>query len=43
MCAPQLRPLGEWDYGNRELGLVLLACGFAAGVLTDLLVVYGGS
>ena len=29
-------------YGHRELGLVLLACGFAAGVLTDLVVVYGG-
>jgi ZIP family zinc transporter len=29
-------------YGHRELGLGLLACGFAAGVLTDLVVVYGG-
>ncbi len=29
-------------YGHRELGLALLACGFAAGVLTDLVVVYGG-
>jgi ZIP family zinc transporter len=29
-------------YGHRELGLVLLAAGFAAGVLTDLVVVYGG-
>jgi ZIP family zinc transporter len=29
-------------YGHRELGLAMLACGFAAGVLTDLLVVYGG-
>ena len=28
--------------GHRELGLVLLACGFAAGVLTDLVVAYGG-
>lgn len=29
-------------FGHRELGLVLLACGFAAGVITDFLVVYGG-
>jgi ZIP family zinc transporter len=29
-------------YGHRELGLVLLACGFAAGILTDLVVAYGG-
>jgi ZIP family zinc transporter len=28
--------------GHRELGLALLACGFAAGVLTDLIVAYGG-
>ncbi|MEA2129512.1 MAG: zinc transporter, family [Solirubrobacteraceae bacterium] len=28
--------------GYRELGLVLLACGFAAGILTDLVVAYGG-
>jgi ZIP family zinc transporter len=28
--------------GHRELGLVLLACGFAAGVLTDLVVALGG-
>jgi ZIP family zinc transporter len=28
--------------GHRELGLALLACGFAAGVLTDLVVAYGG-
>jgi ZIP family zinc transporter len=28
--------------GHRELGLALLACGFAAGVITDLVVVYGG-
>jgi ZIP family zinc transporter len=28
--------------GHRELGLVLLACGFAAGVLTDLVVAFGG-
>lgn len=28
--------------GHRELGLALLACGFAAGVLTDLVVVFGG-
>jgi zinc transporter, ZIP family len=29
-------------YGHRELGLMLLAGGFAAGVLTDLVVAYGG-
>jgi hypothetical protein len=29
-------------YGHRELGLVMLSCGFAAGVLTDLVVAYGG-
>jgi len=28
--------------GHRELGLALLACGFAAGVLTDLVVAFGG-
>jgi ZIP family zinc transporter len=28
--------------GHRELGLVLLAAGFAAGILTDLVVAYGG-
>jgi ZIP family zinc transporter len=33
---------GMRRYGHRELGLVLLATGFAAGVLTDLVVVYGG-
>ncbi len=33
---------GMRRYGHRELGLVLLAAGFAAGVLTDLVVVYGG-
>jgi ZIP family zinc transporter len=29
-------------YGYRELGLVLLTAGFAAGILTDLVVAYGG-
>jgi zinc transporter, ZIP family len=29
-------------YGHRELGLWLLSLGFAAGLLTDLVVVYGG-
>jgi ZIP family zinc transporter len=29
-------------YGHRELGLVLLAAGFMVGVLTDLIVTYGG-
>jgi ZIP family zinc transporter len=33
---------GMRRYGHRELGLVLLACGFAAGALTDLVVAYGG-
>jgi len=28
--------------GHRELGLILLAGGFAAGILTDLVVTYGG-
>jgi hypothetical protein len=29
--------------GHRELGLFLLAAGFIAGVITDLVVVYGGA
>ena len=33
---------GMRRYGHRELGLLLLAAGFAAGVITDLIVVYGG-
>ena len=33
---------GMRRYGHRELGLVLLAAGFGAGVLTDLVVAYGG-
>jgi zinc transporter, ZIP family len=33
---------GMRRYGHRELGLILLAAGFAAGVFTDLVVVYGG-
>jgi zinc transporter, ZIP family len=33
---------GMRRYGHRELGLCLLAAGFAAGVLTDLVVAYGG-
>jgi ZIP family zinc transporter len=33
---------GMRRYGHRELGLLLLAAGFAAGVLTDLIVAYGG-
>ena len=33
---------GMRRYGHRELGLVLLAAGFAAGILTDLIVAYGG-
>ena len=30
-------------YGHRELGLMLLAAGFMVGVLTDLIVTYGGA
>jgi len=33
---------GMRRYGHRELGLLLLAAGFVAGVLTDLVVLYGG-
>ena len=33
---------GVRRYGHRELGLWLLAAGFLAGVVTDLIVVYGG-
>jgi ZIP family zinc transporter len=33
---------GMRRFGHRELGMALLACGFAAGVVTDLVVVYGG-
>ena len=33
---------GMRRYGHRELGLLMLAAGFAAGALTDLVVVYGG-
>ena len=33
---------GMRRYGHRELGLLLLAAGFVAGVLTDLVVAYGG-
>jgi zinc transporter, ZIP family len=33
---------GMRRYGHRELGLLLLAAGFGAGILTDLVVVYGG-
>ena len=33
---------GMRRYGYRELGLLMLAAGFAAGVLTDLVVAYGG-
>jgi ZIP family zinc transporter len=29
-------------YGHRELGLLLLSAGFLVGILTDLVVVYGG-
>jgi len=33
---------GMRRYGHRELGLLLLAAGFGAGILTDLVVAYGG-
>jgi len=33
---------GMRRYGHRELGLYLLAIGFLAGLVTDLVVVYGG-
>ena len=33
---------GMRRYGHRELGLMLLAAGFAAGIVTDLVVAYGG-
>ena len=33
---------GMRRYGYRELGLLLLTAGFGAGVLTDLIVAYGG-
>ncbi|HEX8075128.1 MAG TPA: ZIP family metal transporter [Thermoleophilaceae bacterium] len=33
---------GMRRYGHREIGLALLAFGFFAGVMTDLVVVYGG-
>jgi hypothetical protein len=29
--------------GHRELGLFLLGAGFMAGVITDMIVVYGGA
>ena len=32
---------GMRRYGHRELGLLLLVCGFLAGILTDLVIVYG--
>jgi ZIP family zinc transporter len=33
---------GMRRYGHRELGLLLLSAGFAAGVITDFVVAYGG-
>jgi zinc transporter, ZIP family len=33
---------GMRRFGHREVGMLLLACGFAAGVITDFVVVYGG-
>lgn len=34
---------GMRRYGHRELGLMLLTLGFVAGVVTDMVVVYGGA
>jgi ZIP family zinc transporter len=33
---------GMRRYGHREVGLILLVCGFSAGIITDFVVVYGG-
>ena len=33
---------GMRRYGHRELGLLMLTCGFLVGVITDLIVTYGG-
>src|SRR5881392_3089635 len=33
---------GMRRYGHRELGLLMVTCGFLVGVLTDLVVTYGG-
>jgi hypothetical protein len=33
---------GMRRYGHREVGLILLAAGFGVGILTDLVVAYGG-
>jgi zinc transporter ZupT len=33
---------GMRRYGHRELGLLLLTVGFVAGIVTDLVVAYGG-
>jgi hypothetical protein len=29
-------------YGHRELGLMMISAGFLVGLLTDMVVVYGG-
>jgi zinc transporter, ZIP family len=34
---------GMRRYGHRELGLLMLTCGFLIGVITDLIVTYGGA
>ena len=33
---------GMRRYGHRELGLLMVSAGFIVGVLTDLIVTYGG-
>ena len=34
---------GMRRYGHRELGLLMVSAGFLVGVLTDLVVTYGGA
>ncbi len=34
---------GMRRFGHRELGLLMVSCGFLVGVVTDLVVVYGGA
>jgi len=34
---------GMRRYGHRELGLLMVSAGFLVGVLTDLIVTYGGA
>ena len=34
---------GMRRYGHRELGLLMVTAGFLVGVITDLVVTYGGA